>query len=159
MFKLVVQKTTLILSILLILLVVILDQSTKHYFKEILDEYQQIVVVENYFNWIKVYNDGAAFSFLSECSGWQRWFLIGVSVLVTFILVKFLLAVNRKQLRKNIALGLLLGGTLGNLIDRILEGHVIDFILIHWKNIYYFPAFNIADMSILLGIIFLYKVK
>jgi signal peptidase II len=99
-----------------------------------------------------LYNKGAAFSFLADETGWQRWFFTTVSIGVSAMLVIWLTRLPRTAVLLPLALTLILGGAIGNLIDRILFGHVIDFISVHWENAY-FPAFNIADSAITLGAI------
>ena len=97
------------------------------------------------------YNSGAAFSFLASQSGWQRWVLTGLALVVAGVIVVYLgrLAARRQGLLCA-ALALILGGALGNVIDRIRLGYVVDFISFHWHG-HYFPAFNIADSSITIG--------
>jgi len=98
----------------------------------------------------KAYNPGAAFSFLSSASGWQRWFFIGLALLVIGVLVVWLRRLTREQGRMALALALILGGAAGNLIDRLFYGHVIDFIDLYY-GAWHWPTFNIADSAITLG--------
>ncbi len=112
--------------------------------------------VTSFFNLVRVHNSGAAFSFLSSASGWQRWFFTGIGVVATgFIL--YMLRNHPSQKLFCFALALVLGGAVGNVIDRLLYGHVIDFLDFHWdwlSPVYYeghFPAFNIADSAISVG--------
>jgi signal peptidase II len=112
--------------------------------------------VTSFFNLVRVHNSGAAFSFLSSASGWQRWFFTGIGVVATgFIL--YMLRSHPTQKLFCFALALVLGGAVGNVIDRIAYGHVIDFLDFHWdwlSPVFYeghFPAFNIADSAISLG--------
>jgi len=106
-----------------------------------------------FFDLTLVYNTGAAFSFLAGGSGWQRWFLIAIAIMAIFFIV-WMIRTHPKEPKLRFALALILGGAVGNLIDRIWHGHVIDFLLIYW-NQWYFPAFNIADAAITLGAILL----
>jgi len=135
-------------------LVILLDQLSKAYFQNNLSLYQQIPVIADLFSWTLAYNTGAAFSFLADHSGWQRWFFAGIAAVVSVVLVVWL-----KRLRNDtwtaIALALILGGALGNLYDRMVLGHVIDFILVHWRQEWFFPAFNVADSAITVGAIML----
>lgn len=102
-----------------------------------------------------VYNTGAAFSFLADASGWQRWFFALLAVLVSSVIVVWLKRLKaRKQWLLSCSLGLILAGALGNVIDRIRIGHVVDFILVHWNDAL-FPAFNVADSAITVGAIML----
>lgn len=137
------------------LLVFLLDQASKLFFENSLSLYQQIVVIPDYFSWTLAYNKGAAFSFLASESGWQRWFFAAIAVVVSAVLVVWLKRLKAHETLLALALALVLGGAIGNLFDRVVYGHVIDFILVHWQNRWYFPAFNLADSAITLGAILL----
>ncbi|GLH35096.1 MULTISPECIES: signal peptidase II [Pseudomonas] len=137
------------------LLVLVVDQATKLYFNNALSMYQQIVVIPDYFSWTLAYNTGAAFSFLADSSGWQRWLFALIAVVVSAVLVVWLKRLGRNETWLAVALALVLGGALGNLYDRIVLGHVVDFILVHWKNVHHFPAFNVADSAITVGAVML----
>ncbi|MFJ3075255.1 MULTISPECIES: signal peptidase II [Pseudomonas] len=137
------------------LLVLVLDQASKLYFNNALSMYQQIVVIPDYFSWTLAYNTGAAFSFLADGAGWQRWLFALIAVVVSGVLVVWLKRLGRGETWLAVALALVLGGALGNLYDRIVLGHVVDFILVHWKNTHYFPAFNLADSAITVGAVML----
>ncbi|PZP25365.1 MULTISPECIES: signal peptidase II [Pseudomonas] len=136
-------------------LVFVLDQATKFYFEGTLRLYQQIVVIPDYFSWTLAYNTGAAFSFLADESGWQRWLFALIAVGVSAVLVVWMKRLKSDETWLAIALALVLGGALGNLLDRMLLGHVVDFILVHWQNRWYFPAFNLADSGITVGALML----
>lgn len=136
-------------------LVLVIDQVSKSHFESSLSIYQQIVVIPNYFSWTLAYNTGAAFSFLADSSGWQRWLFALIAVVVSAVLVVWLKRLGRSETWLAVALALVLGGALGNLYDRIVLGHVIDFVLVHWENRWYFPAFNFADSAITVGAIML----
>jgi len=101
-----------------------------------------------------LYNKGAAFSFLSEAGGWQRWFFTLIAVVVSGVLVVWLARTEREQRWLGIGLALVLGGALGNLYDRVVHGYVIDYISLHYDQ-YYFPAFNLADTAISIGAVML----
>jgi signal peptidase II len=135
--------------------VLLLDQLSKVYFEGTLSLYQQIVVIPDYFSWTLAYNTGAAFSFLAEAAGWQRWFFAAIALVVSVVLVVWLKRLKAHETWLAVALALVLGGAIGNLFDRVAYGHVIDFILVHWQNRWYFPAFNLADSAITLGAILL----
>ncbi|AZE71049.1 Lipoprotein signal peptidase [Pseudomonas synxantha] len=137
------------------LLVLVIDQVSKAHFEGSLEMFQQIVVIPDYFSWTLAYNTGAAFSFLADGGGWQRWLFALIAVVVSAVLVVWLKRLGRDDTWLAIALALVLGGALGNLYDRIALGHVIDFILVHWQNRHYFPAFNFADSAITVGAIML----
>ena len=112
----------------------------------------------SYFNLVRVHNSGAAFSFLSSASGWQRWFFVGLGMVATVAIV-WMLKRHGSQRLFSFALSMILGGALGNVIDRLLHGHVIDFLQFHWDWLSpvfaggYFPSFNVADSAITLGAI------
>ncbi|AHD12758.1 Lipoprotein signal peptidase [compost metagenome] len=137
------------------LVVLVLDQATKLYFNNALTMYQQVVVIPDYFSWTLAYNTGAAFSFLAESSGWQRWLFALIAVVVSAVLVVWLKRLGRNETWLAVALALVLGGAIGNLYDRVVLGHVVDFILVHWQNRHYFPAFNLADSAITVGAVML----
>lgn len=137
------------------LVVLVLDQATKVYFEGALKLYQQIVVIPDYFSWTLAYNTGAAFSFLADSSGWQRWLFALIALVVSGVLVVWLKRLKPEETWLAIALALVLGGALGNLYDRVVLGHVVDFILVHWQNRWYFPAFNLADSAITIGAVML----
>jgi signal peptidase II len=136
-------------------LVIVLDQASKLYFENSLTLYQQIVIIPDYFSWTLAYNTGAAFSFLADAAGWQRWFFAVVAMAVSIMLVIWMKGLKQQEHWLAIALALVLGGALGNLFDRVVYGHVIDFILVHWQQRWYFPAFNLADSAITAGAIML----
>jgi len=114
--------------------------------------------VTSYFNLVRVHNSGAAFSFLSSSSGWQRWFFTGIG-LVAAVYIVWMLRSHPEQTLFCFALSLVLGGAIGNVIDRLLWGHVVDFLDFHWawlSPVFYqghFPAFNVADSAISLGVV------
>jgi signal peptidase II len=141
--------------LILSLLVLVIDQVSKAHFESSLEMFQQIVVIPDYFSWTLAYNTGAAFSFLADGGGWQRWLFALIAVVVSAVLVVWLKRLGRDDTWLAVALALVLGGALGNLYDRIALGHVIDFILVHWQNRHYFPAFNFADSAITVGAIML----
>jgi len=135
-------------------IVVILDQITKVWADTSLELYEQIPVTP-FFNITLAYNTGAAFSFLSDAGGWQRWFFIGISVVVSVVLTIWLYRMARDEKWLGISIALILGGAIGNnLIDRVIYGHVVDFIQIY-HNDWYFPSFNVADAAITVGTIIL----
>ena len=138
----------------LTLLVLVIDQASKTYFDSSLQMYQRIVVIPDFFSWTLAYNSGAAFSFLADSAGWQRWLFAVIAIVVSTVLVVWLKRLGRNDTWLAIALALILGGALGNLYDRIAYGHVIDFILVHWEH-RLFPAFNVADSAICVGAVML----
>ena len=132
------------------LVVVLLDQVTKIAMSERL-LYGQSEPITTYFNLVMVYNKGAAFSFLSDQPGWQRYFFTGVSVIAS-VFILWMLKRNPDQRLFCWALTLILGGAIGNLIDRVAYGHVIDFLDFHVHG-WHWPAFNVADSAITVGAI------
>ena len=106
--------------------------------------------VTSFFNLVRVHNAGAAFSFLAGASGWQRWFFVVLGAAAAVFIV-WLLGRHGGEKLFSWALALILGGALGNVIDRLLHGHVIDFIQVHWASTHYFPSFNVADSAITVG--------
>lgn len=136
-------------------LVVLLDQASKFYFESTLTLYQQIQVIPGLFSWTLAYNTGAAFSFLADHSGWQRWLFALIAVAVSAVLVVWLARLKAGETWLAVALALVLGGALGNLYDRVALGHVVDFVLVHWQDRWFFPAFNVADTAITLGALML----
>jgi len=139
----------------LTLLVLVVDQASKVYFESRLSLYQQIVVIPEYFSWTLAYNTGAAFSFLANGGGWQRWLFALIALAVSVVLLVWLKRLKPTDTWLAIALALVLGGALGNLYDRVMLGHVVDFVLLHWRSQYYFPAFNVADSAISIGAVML----
>jgi signal peptidase II len=105
--------------------------------------------ITSFFNLVRAHNTGAAFSFLAGASGWQRWFftVIGVAAAVFII---WMLRSHAGQRLFSFALACILGGAIGNVVDRLLHGYVVDFVQLHWRG-WYFPAFNVADSAITVG--------
>jgi signal peptidase II len=132
------------------LIVILLDQSTKQLAEALLN-YAQPVQVLPFLDFTLLYNKGAAFSFLDDQAGWQRWFFIVLALGVSGVLIAWLWRLKREERWTAVALALIIGGALGNVIDRILAGQVTDFIHLHYQN-HYFPAFNIADSAISIGV-------
>lgn len=132
-------------------LVIGLDLLTKWIALNQLELRQQLPVIDGLFSFTLAFNPGAAFSFLASAGGWQRWFFTAVAVGVSGMLLVWMARLPRSKRLEPIALALILGGALGNLYDRIMHGHVVDFILVHWQQSWFFPAFNIADSAITVG--------
>ena len=130
--------------------VMVLDQWTKWLVVERFDEFDRIVLLP-VLELMRLHNTGAAFSFLSDAGGWQRWLFIGLAVAVSVGILLWLRRLPAKgQGLLAAGLSLILGGALGNVIDRVLHGHVIDFIRVHYEE-HYFPSFNVADSAITIG--------
>lgn len=135
---------------LLAALIVALDQGAKYLALHGLD-YGEPVTLLPVLDLTLQYNPGAAFSFLSDASGWQRWFFILIAVSISALLVVWISRVGRSDRLLSASLACILGGAIGNVIDRLHLGHVVDFISVHWWSQAYFPAFNVADSSITVG--------
>lgn len=130
------------------LALIALDQITKQWVLTIF-AHGDGVVVTSFFNFVRAHNTGAAFSFLAHHDGWQRWFFVGIGAIATVIIVW--------QLRKYphqkfycFALSSILGGAIGNVVDRLIHGYVVDFLDFHWGG-WHYPAFNVADIAICVG--------
>jgi signal peptidase II len=132
----------------LALAIFIADQLTKVL---ILDHYRlgDSTYVTGFFNVVRAHNTGAAFSFLAGASGWQRWFFTVIGVAAAIFIV-WMLRSHAGQKLFSFALSCILGGALGNVVDRLLHGYVVDFVQLHWRG-WYFPAFNVADSAITVG--------
>ena len=130
------------------LVVILADQFTKTL---ILGDFQlgESRHVTSFFNVVRVHNTGAAFSLLANAAGWQRWFFVGLGLVATGFIVWMLMRHGGQRLF-SLALSLILGGAIGNVIDRLLHGYVVDFIQVHYKTAY-FPSFNVADSAITVG--------
>ena len=129
-------------------IVIVLDQFTKTL---ILGDFSlgESRAVTSFFNIVRVHNTGAAFSFLAGAAGWQRWFFVGLGA-VAAVFIVWMLRKHGGQRLFGWALALILGGAVGNVIDRLRHGHVIDFIQVHHSG-WYFPSFNVADSAITVG--------
>lgn len=133
-------------------LVLIIDQATKWLAETKLTFHEPVAVIEPVLNWTLAYNYGAAFSFLADAGGWQKWFFAGLALLMALFLSAYLPRVPRQARLLSLGLAMMLGGAVGNLIDRLLHSHVIDFIHVHYKDAWHYPVFNIADMGICIGV-------
>ena len=134
----------------LALFVVVIDQLTKYIASNSLTMFQPVAVMPM-FNWTLMHNTGAAFSFLADQSGWQRWFFAAVAVIVSIVLFVWIKRLEQHEKWQAIALALILGGAVGNVIDRLWLGYVIDFIQVYYEQ-WYWPAFNVADSAIVIGV-------
>ncbi|MFP4062284.1 MAG: signal peptidase II [Halochromatium sp.] len=139
--------------------VILLDQASKWLVLSILRPYQALEILP-YLHLTLMFNKGAAFSLLADAGGWQRWLFAGFALLVTLALVIWLLRLQANERLLAIGLGLIIGGAVGNLIDRVAFGHVVDFIQVYLPAIPLrlfnpWPAFNIADSAISLGVVLL----
>jgi signal peptidase II len=136
--------------LILSLLVIAADQATKLWVLAALQPREVIPVVPA-FNLTLVFNEGAAFSFLAGAGGWQRWFFVGVAVAVSTVLIVWLWRLKPEERLTAAGLSLVAGGALGNLIDRLAYGRVVDFLDFYWRA-WHWPAFNVADSAITVGV-------
>ncbi len=134
----------------LALLVIVLDQLSKIYFNTQYQFGEMRDVIPGYFSFTLIYNPGAAFSFLRDAGGWQKYLFtllaLGVSAYLGWNIIR-----GRFGRLMNIAASFIMGGAIGNVIDRLAYGHVVDFILVHYQHSWYYPAFNLADSFICVG--------
>jgi signal peptidase II len=130
--------------------IIIADQWSKAWVLSSLPEYEPVVVIEGFWNWYRTYNTGAAFSFLSDAGGWQLWFFTALAVGISGLMAYWMWGTARGAWRSAVPYALVIGGAIGNVIDRLMHGHVVDFIQWHIGD-HYWPSFNIADSAIVLG--------
>lgn len=132
--------------------IIALDLWTKAIALRVLQLHEPVPVIEGWLNWTLTRNYGAAFSFLSDAGGWQRWFFSALALGVSAMLAVWLARIPRHDWRQALPFALIVGGALGNLVDRIRFGYVVDFVDAYWKT-HHWPAFNIADSAIVGGAI------
>lgn len=130
-------------------IVILLDQISKITIERTF-QYAELYPITSFFNLTLAYNKGAAFSFLANEGGWQRYMFTAIGVVASLV-ITYLLKKNAAQKLFCWALALIMGGAIGNVIDRVMYGHVIDFLDFHYKDVYHFAAFNLADSAICLG--------
>ena len=129
--------------------VVVLDQLVKAWVVAVLAVGERVPVAST-LSWVRWHNEGAAFSMLSDASGWQRWFFIGLALAFVVFILYELRRLPPDQRLMGWVYGLIAGGAVGNLIDRVMHGYVVDYVLLHWGR-HYFPAFNVADAALTVG--------
>jgi signal peptidase II len=132
------------------LAVVILDQASKAVVVSRFELFDRLPVLP-FFDLVRLHNTGAAFSMLANAGGWQNWFFTAVAVGVSGVLLWWFRQVPRGRVLVPLALALVIGGAIGNLIDRLVYGYVVDFVLLYWRD-WSYPAFNVADSAITLGV-------
>jgi len=135
-------------------IVIALDQLTKQIVLATLQPYTPVPVIPGFLNWTLAFNTGAAFSFLHDAGGWQRWLFSILAIGVCSVLVVWLRRIPRAEWRTALPLALVIGGALGNLIDRVRVGRVTDFIEVYHQQ-WSWPAFNVADSAISVGAVLL----
>lgn len=131
-------------------LVLGLDQASKIAIKSSMNLTESIEIIP-FFNLTYVHNEGAAFSFLADAGGWQRWLFAGLALIISVMIGFWIARLKKQEILLAVALSLVLGGAVGNLIDRVTYGYVIDFLDVYYKN-WHWPAFNIADSAICMGV-------
>jgi signal peptidase II len=131
-------------------LVLVLDQLTKAWVQVAFQPHESLEVLP-FFNLVLAYNTGAAFSFLSDGSGWQRWLFVALALVVAVVLVIWLRRLGEDEPMAGWGVALVLGGAIGNVVDRVWLGHVVDFLDFHWAG-WHWPAFNVADSAITCGV-------
>jgi signal peptidase II len=129
--------------------VVALDLYTKHLIEKAF-EFGDIKPITSFFDLVRYHNEGSAFGFLNDAGGWQKWFFAAVSV-VAIVVMSYLIKKHQSEKIFSWGLALVLGGAIGNLYDRITLGYVVDFLNVHYQN-HYWPAFNVADSAICIGV-------
>ena len=139
--------------LLLVCVLIVLDQATKYWATQALLPYQSVPIMPMV-NLTLAFNSGAAFSFLSHAGEWHRWLFAGFSFVMSVVLLVFLLNTLISMRLQSCALSFILGGAIGNLIDRAYSGYVVDFIDVYYKH-YHWPVFNLADSAICLGAVLL----
>nr|WP_225444607.1 signal peptidase II [Pseudomarimonas arenosa] len=134
------------------LLIILLDYLSKQWALDTLTMHSPVPVIEGFWQWTLTFNYGAAFSFLSEHGGWQRWLFSGLAIVLSALMTYMLSRTGRGDWKQALPLALIIGGAIGNLIDRIRYGYVVDFVDWYWRD-YHWPAFNVADSAIVAGAI------
>lgn len=145
-------KPNALIYLLVSVAVIGLDQWSKAWVLSSLPEFTPVPVIEGFWNWYRTYNTGAAFSFLSDAGGWQLWFFTFLAVAISGLMAFWLLRTPRANWRSALPYALVIGGAIGNVIDRQIHGHVVDFIQWYIGD-HYWPSFNIADAAIVGGAI------
>ncbi len=134
--------------------IIVLDQLSKAWVLAVLHPGEQVPVIHGFWYWTLAFNKGAAFSFLADGGGWQRWFFTVLAAAISTALVVWLRRTPRRDWRTALPLALIIGGALGNLIDRLHAGQVTDFVLLYFGR-WAYPAFNLADSAITVGAVLL----
>jgi signal peptidase II len=143
-------KPNALIWLLLSIGIIALDQLSKYWVMTALPEYQAVPVIDGFWNWYRTYNTGAAFSFLSDAGGWQKYLFTVLAFGISGLLAFWLSRTPRADWRVALPYALVIGGAIGNVIDRLIHGKVIDFIQWYWRD-HYWPSFNIADSAIVAG--------
>ena len=143
-------KPNALIWLLLSIAIIAVDQWSKSWVLASLPEFKAVPVIDGFWNWYRTYNTGAAFSFLSDAGGWQKYLFTALAFGISAMLGYWLARTSRADWRTALPYALVIGGAIGNVIDRLVHGKVIDFIQWYWRD-HYWPAFNIADSAIVAG--------
>lgn len=149
-----IRKSNALPWLLLSALVIALDQLSKLWALRSLEPGLPHPVIPGFLNWTLAFNPGAAFSFLADGSGWQRWFFVVLAAVISIVLVVWLARTPRRDVRNAVPLALIIGGAIGNLIDRLHASTVTDFIQMYYHQ-WSYPVFNLADSAITVGAVLL----
>lgn len=148
-----IEKTSKTKYWLLAIIAIILDQVSKTAILNRFEYTERLNIIPNFFDLTLVYNTGAAFSFLADAGGWQKYFFLGLAAVISFYLARAIVKDDFGTWGK-LGAAMVIGGAFGNVIDRLIHGHVVDFLLFYWQN-WHYPAFNIADSFICVGAVML----
>jgi signal peptidase II len=143
------KQPSLVFLAIFISIMIVLDQLTKYMASSML-VYGEPIRIFEVLNMTLLHNHGAAFSFLSDQGGWQRWLFMGISTVASICFIVWLVRLPKEVWLTRYSLAFIIAGAIGNLIDRVYLGYVVDFISVHWRD-NYFPAFNLADSAITVG--------
>jgi signal peptidase II len=148
------NKNNALMWLILSAVIVLLDWISKQWAMSALEYMQPVEVIAGFWNWTLVHNRGAAFSFLASAGGWQQWMFSALAVIISTVCIVMLKNASRSDWRTALPLALIVGGALGNLIDRIRFGYVVDFV--HWYyGSFHWPVFNLADSAISIAAVLL----
>lgn len=148
------KRSNALIWLLLSFAILVADQISKWIVLQHFQLHESMPVIAGLLNWTLAYNEGAAFSFLSDAGGWQRWFFTVLAIVVSAVLLAWLKRTRRNDWKTALPLSLVMGGAIGNVIDRIRFGHVVDFVDVFYND-WHFPAFNVADSAISVGAVLL----
>lgn len=151
--RMVMQRKKLFLYGAIIVLGLLADQLTKYLILQNVNYLERIVVIPGFFDLTLAYNPGAAFSFLADAGGWQKFFFMGLALVICIYLLRGIIRDEFGTIGK-VAAALIIGGAAGNVADRLVHGHVVDFLLFYYHN-WFYPAFNVADSLICVGAVLL----
>ena len=147
------KKTSKTFYWLLAIVAIVLDQITKVLVLNRFEFAERLNVIPDFFDLTLVYNTGAAFSFLANAGGWQKYFFLGLAVVICFYLARSIVKEDFGRWGR-LGAAMIIGGAIGNVIDRLVYGHVVDFLLVYWQN-WFYPAFSVADSFICVGAVLL----